>query len=155
MQKISGLELEIENLTPSEWMLYFSAGKFEAPGVLNTIEPSQMKITKDFLDDVAYDIYYDPYRNRYTIPELEIGQSSTNKCEQGGYHMGGFLIHNCTLRYLTPTDICTASIRPFGDGYDDAYEGRTIIYDSCTDNNQLSAYNNDFNSDFGNIELAL
>ena len=107
-----------------------------------------IKLHKDDYTDhqlEVFDLYYDPEKDKYETIQRTEDFDDANYCPDFGYHLGGYLIEGCKLRFIYPTSDTVEYIRPYSDEFSDGYVDDTIVVDKT---GEIIAFSADFNLDF-------
>ena len=147
---IKGVELDYDKLTPNDWTLYLTGGEFEGDGVSKQVPPAIIRLNKDDYIDNQLDIFnlfYDPYKNKYTLTIQDGEDLPDNYCSSIGYHLGGFLVNDCELRFMYPVSDGIEYIRGFEDeSFDQGFIDNSTPIDTTLE--PCQPFNFDFSLDF-------
>ena len=149
MEKIIGMVLDYENMQADKWVLKLTSGTYEGDGVIRTVEPATIKLNKSDYTDLqleVFDLYYNPFNNQYNTVQRTDEFDNANYCPDYGYHLGGYMINGCNLRFMYPISDDVEYVRPFTDEFSDGYVDDSVIVD--TNVTRPSAFSFDFNLDF-------
>jgi len=154
MEQIIGMVLDFENMTKDKWILKLTEGTYKSAGVIRTVEPVIIKLNKDDYTNYQleiFDLYYDPYKNKYNTIQRPETFDDSNYCPDFGYHLGGYMINGCVLRFLYPVSTTVEYVRPFSDEFSDGFVDDSIVVNSNVW--RPAPFNSDFNLDFQTITV--
>ena len=151
MITITGIALDFEKMDQSQWILYFTSGLYEAPGVMKNVEPAVINLTKEDYSENnldVFNVYYEPTRGVYNIilsdPEVE----DPNFCPDYGVHLGGYMIADCNLKFMYPESKDVCYVRPYSDAFNDGYIDESSSCVISEDELICRSFNLDFSFDY-------
>ncbi len=127
------VELDETKLSPSQWILYFTTGRYQEPGNIREVQESMMRLKRsEYEEGEAYDIWYSSWNDHYSITSKTL---EDQECVDG-QHLGGFIVQGCDLKFLLPEISCPEGdniyVRSFEDEqFGPSYEDRSLAYSPC------------------------
>ncbi len=135
MTTIKGIELDLLRSSNNNfnWELVFTGGSFLSVNTSIQLEPSLIRIHKrDYTHcdkfPCLYNIYYNPYYDKYSIIDQNELQDD---CNDNGYKIGGFQVKNCKMFFVHPNNCEGVQYeRNFTQEYNNSF---TLTEFDCTD----------------------
>lgn len=152
MPILTGVEIDIEKSSNSNWIINFTGGVYEDTGFIKTIEPFIIKLIpneyKEYPNGSAWNIMY----NYYTSDIQLVAVGNTDTCTSS-VDVGGFILSSgCRIKFILPNDACMVYNRLFTTEYDQDFDSNDSTYNKCDDNGD---FNLDFNIDFNIYTLSI
>ena len=153
MPILSGVEIDINKSSNSNWIINFTGGTYEDTGFIKTIEPFIIKLIPDeyseFINGSAWNIMY----NYYTGDIKLVSVGGTDICTSS-VDIGGFILSaGCQIKFILPKDECMVYNRLFTPEYDTDYDSTDSTYDKC--DTTTGDFNIDFNPDYDVYTLSI
>jgi hypothetical protein len=160
---LKGMGLNVEKSSDgtngNRWSLYFDRGHFitQSGTMFRSTEPYVLKLKKsDYICQFpcGYHLYYNPENNKFSII-TDQEHRDLEKCNDYGYHIGGFMIKDCKLNFVYPKNCDEIEfIRDFTSEFDSAYNKLRVDCDTpeevleeiCGTFNELN-FNEDYDID--------
>ena len=149
MPILTGVEIDIEKSSNSNWIINFTAGTYEDTNFIKTIEPFVIKLIPSEYQDQAPGSAWSIMYNYYTgdIQLQPIGDTNICANAVGSVDVGGFILSaGCRIKFILPKDDCMVYNRLFDTDYDTDYDSTDSTHNSC--DTRAGDFNVDFNQDY-------
>lgn len=153
MPILTGVEIDIDKSSNSNWIINFTGGTYEDTGFIKTIEPFIIKLIpseySEYPNGSAWNIMY----NYYTGAPRLVAVGDTDICTSS-VDVGGFILSaGCKIKFILPKDECMVYNRLFDTDYDTDFDSTDSTYNQCDVN--VGDFNIDFNPDFQVYTLSV